>query len=155
MIHRSKKETWLMLTLALAIILPLALGAFLLITTPTQIAGWLLIAIGIAVGIFIPWLMTPLYYEITQSELNVRSGPMRWTIPLKFVNEVYLTRSPLSSPALSLDRLLIRYENGKGPSALMISPEDNTAFLQELALAEPRLKLVGNALKKSEGHPAG
>jgi hypothetical protein len=133
-----------MLTLASAIILPLALGAFLLITTPAQLAGWLLTASGIVVGIFIIWLMTPLYYEITQSELNVRSGPMRWSIPLKSIAEVCLTRSPLSSPALSLDRLLIKYENGKGASELMISPKDQIAFLQELADAEPRLKMLGN-----------
>jgi hypothetical protein len=72
---------------------------------------------------------------------------MRWIIALETIDEVYPTRSPLSSPALSLDRLLIRYKNLHGPSTLMVSPEDKTAFLNALAAAEPRLKLVGNSLR--------
>jgi hypothetical protein len=147
MIYRSKRDTWVMLTFALAIIFPVALGVFLLIASPARLASWLLIGTGIAVGIVIYWLSSPLYYEITESKLNVRSGPMRWIIALESIDEVYPTRSPLSSPALSLDRLLIKYENLQGPGALMVSPEDQTAFLKALAAAEPRLKLVGNALK--------
>ena len=149
MIHRSKKDPWLMLTFALIVILPVALGVVLLNTFLLKLAGWLLIGIGITVGILIYLLITPLYYEIVDSKLNVRSGPMRWIIPLASIDEVYPTSSPLSSPALSSDRLLIRYKNEHGLSAVMVSPEDKPAFLKALANAEPRLKLDGNVLKKS------
>jgi hypothetical protein len=39
------------------------------------------------------------------------------------------TRNPLSSPALSLDRLKITYGNGK---RIMISPADKIGFLKAI-----------------------
>jgi hypothetical protein len=39
------------------------------------------------------------------------------------------TRNPLSSPAMSLDRLRIEYGQGK---AIMISPEPRAEFLRQL-----------------------
>ena len=147
MIQRSKRDGWLVLVLAFAILFPLAIGLCLLIATPARLAGVLLIGVGVAVGILIYWLINPLYYEIAESKLRVRAGPMRWTIPLDSIDEVYPTRNALSSPALSLDRLLIKYVNGSGRRALMISPEDQPAFLKALTAAEPRLKFVGNSLK--------
>jgi Bacterial PH domain len=146
-IYRSKKDTWLVLAFALTIAFPVVLGVWFLSILSLKLIGGLLIAIGIAVGIFIYWLVTPLYYEIAEAQLNVRAGPKRWTIPLESITEVVPTRSPLSSPALSLERLLIRYENDHSPSTLMISPENKNTFLRALAIAEPRLELVGNALK--------
>jgi hypothetical protein len=41
------------------------------------------------------------------------------------------TRNPLSSPALSLDRLHIRY--GGSRMGIMISPVNKAVFLQDLA----------------------
>ena len=136
-----------MLSFALAISLTVALGVFLLIASPAKLAGWLLIGVGIAVGIFIYWLENTLHYEITVAKLNVRSGPMRWSIALESIEGVYATRSVLSAPALSFDRLLIRYKNLHGPRSLMISPDDKRAFLNALGAAEPRLKLAATTLK--------
>ena len=44
-------------------------------------------------------------YRITATELLVRSAFFRWRIPLVQIVEVFPTHNPLSSPALSLDRL--------------------------------------------------
>ena len=138
-----------MVVFALASALPVALGVFLLIKTPpAQLSGWLSIGIGLGVGLLIYWLTHPLHYEITSSKLNVRAGPMRWSIALADIDEVYPTRNPLGSPALSLDRLLIKYGNRKGPSELMISPQERKEFLQDLAAAAPELQMEGNALKR-------
>ena len=150
MTHSSKKDNWLMLTFAFAIGSPIALGVFLLIKTPAApLSGWLVIGIGFVVGVLIYWLMHPLHYEITRSKLNVRAGPLRWSIALEDIDEVYPTRSPLGSPALSLDRLLIKYEIGNSSSELMISPEDKKAFLQDLMAAAPELQRTRDALKRS------
>lgn len=149
MTHRSKKDAWLMLTFGLAVVSPMAFGVFLLITTPAaQVSGGLLIGVGLVVGLLIYWLVHPLCYEVTSSKLNVRSGPMRWSIPLEAIDEVCPTRSPLSSPALSLDRLLIRYQN----RGLMISPENREAFLKDLAAAAPGLQMRGNSLRRLVDH---
>jgi hypothetical protein len=68
-------------------------------------------------------------YTLTESELRIVSGPFRWRIPLQEIRSVTPTRNPLSSPALSLDRLRIEYGNGNW---IMVSPRDKERFLKEL-----------------------
>lgn len=55
-------------------------------------------------------------------------------VPLREIRLVRSTRNPLSSPALSLDRLRIEY----GRRAIMISPDDKARFLEELQKRMPR-----------------
>jgi membrane protein YdbS with pleckstrin-like domain len=77
-------------------------------------------------------LVFPMRYGITDEEIVVRHGVVRQRIPLAKIREVYPTRSPVSSPALSLDRLHIQFGDGFFKAA-MISPADKDGFLQELA----------------------
>ena len=76
------------------------------------------------------WMVLSTSYTLGGTQLRVRCGPFRWTIPLAEIRDVRPTRSPLSSPAPSLDRLRIDY--GKRRS-VMISPRDKEGFLRELA----------------------
>jgi hypothetical protein len=48
---------------------------------------------------------------------------------MRDIRTVTPTRNPLSSPALSLDRLRIDYGRGR---RIMVSPRDPGAFLREL-----------------------
>lgn len=73
------------------------------------------------------------YYEVDRDTLTVRSGPFRWRVPLDAIDSVKPTRSPLSSPALSLDRLDIRY----GKRRIMVSPADRRGFLKAIG-QDPR-----------------
>ena len=72
------------------------------------------------------WLFASTDYRVSDGECLVRSGPFRWRIPLDDIEAVRATRNPLSSPALSLDRLEIRYAGGR---KIMISPLDRAGFL--------------------------
>lgn len=72
------------------------------------------------------WLLASTYYRIDASALIVRSGPFRWTVPLSEIRSVRPSRSLLSSPALSLDRIRIDYGRGR---SLMVSPRDREGFL--------------------------
>lgn len=83
------------------------------------------------------WILESTRYEVGNTHLVIRSGPFRWVIPLDSIQEVAPTRSPLSAPALSLDRLLIRHP-GRA-LGIMISPEDPQGFLRELVLRSPGL----------------
>jgi hypothetical protein len=75
------------------------------------------------------WICTTTRYDLSRQSLIVRSGPFRWSIPLADIKSVTPTRNPLSSPALSLDRLRIEYGQGR---AIMISPSDKGAFVRAL-----------------------
>ena len=121
---------------AAAIATLLASGSFLgrLLTALLQFA-----AIG-----FVVWLVFGTSYTLTDLALRVRSGPFHWTVPYDAITAVTPTRNPLSSPALSLDRIRIRYR-GSG-FGLMISPESRADFLRDLAARTPGLRLVGDRL---------
>ncbi len=57
----------------------------------------------------------------------IRSGPFRWQVPISEIEDIVQTRNPLSSPALSLDRLQVSYSNGR---TIMISPADREGFIE-------------------------
>lgn len=90
------------------------------------------------------WLVTvPCYYELRSQALVARSGIILFAIPLLAITRVRRTRTVISAPAWSLQRLEIRY--GK-TQRLIISPERETEFLRELKLRAPQLVWVGDEL---------
>lgn len=77
-------------------------------------------------------LIFPMRYSISSDELIVRHGLVRQRMKLMTIQEVRPTKNPLSSPALSLDRLEI--VTGPGfTGRIMISPADKAGFLKLLA----------------------
>ena len=92
--------------------------------------------VGVAVDVFVAGiylgLIFPLRYGLDDTHLIVRHGVCRQRIPLVEISTVYPTRNPLSSPALSLDRLHVQFGRGFFKS-VMISPADRDRFLDDLA----------------------
>jgi hypothetical protein len=89
--------------------------------------GSLLFVFGIYFG-----LVFPMRYGLGDTHLIIRFGIFRQRIPLADIREVHPTRNPLSSPALSLDRLHV--QTGPGFfNGVMISPADRNDFLDDLA----------------------
>ncbi len=127
-VYRSKVDLWLVIV---AVAAPIVLLDFILdgVNTADIFAELMAVAIVVAVlGIF-AWLYFSTRYTITGDFLMVKAGPFSWIIPIEDISSIEPTRNPASSPALSLDRLLIRY----GKSAeLIISPKDKEAFMTEL-----------------------
>jgi len=94
--------------------------------------------IMIAVILFVGWIWFGTGYEISDDELKIRCGPFRQRIPLQEIKEIKKTRSPLSSPACSLDRMEIKYGKSK---RLMISPADKEGFIKMLTGRVPQIHL--------------
>jgi hypothetical protein len=80
-------------------------------------------------------MMRATYYAIEGDTLLVRSGPAKWRVPIREIRSITPTRSALSSPALSLDRLRIEY----GKKSVMISPEDKQRFIEALRTINPAI----------------
>lgn len=97
---------------------------------PPMQRGQLSILLGTAVIILslcLPvWLLFSTSYGTDAESLYIRSGPFSWTIPLAEIESVKPSRSSWSSPALSLDRLEIRYSGGK---RILVSPRDRESFI--------------------------
>ena len=92
--------------------------------------------VGFAAGVVLPlWILLASYYVVDGGNLLIRSGPFRWTLPLAGITRVVRTRSMLSGPALSLDRLLIEYGAG---NAVLVSPRDQDGFMRAIDQAADR-----------------
>jgi len=129
--YGSKVDWWIGLALTAAPVVPLV--ACIALATSGKTSE---LPIGIAVFAFVALLyvgvVIPVQYGIGDGRLVVRFGLCRVQIPLSDISEVYPTRNPLSSPALSLDRLWVQF--GKGfKKAVMVSPADRDQFLDDLA----------------------
>lgn len=121
---RSKVDTWLLVVLVAAVLM-CAASAFGLRGARSADLWFAVPTLLVGAGLPI-WLLLSTHYTIDETDLRVRSGPFTWRVPLAEITSVTPTHNPLSSPALSLDRLRIEYGRGR---ALMISPQDKEGFL--------------------------
>ena len=80
------------------------------------------------VGLMV-WLLLGTHYTVDRGVIKIVSGPFRWKVPIDQITSVTATKNPLSSPALSLDRIIIRY--GKR-GRIMVSPADKAGFLKAI-----------------------
>ena len=139
--YASKVDWWLGILLVLA---PLAAvgGALIALSSgapsTVALAGVALMAVIYLGAVF------PMRYGIDDDVLIVRYGLIRQRVPLADITLVEPTRNPLSSPALSLDRLMIHY----GRRRIMISPAARDEFLAELAKGA-RLHRNGETLNRA------
>lgn len=139
----SKIDGWLLVVLlgsALACLF--AAGSIML----SQIAGALWLAVVVVLlGCALPaWLLAATNYALTATTLDIRSGPFRWRLSLTDVTRISPTRNPVSSPALSLDRLRIEYGDGRW---IIISPREKERFIRELE--QRRARVDGQSTRDS------
>ena len=91
------------------------------------------------VVVFIVWMYLTTDYRVEGNELMIRSGPFRWRVDLKSVGRLRATRSPLSAPALSFNRIEVEY----GQSSILVSPADRRGFIRAILTRAPNVSLEG------------
>ncbi|ARD28410.1 PH domain-containing protein [Acinetobacter lactucae] len=72
------------------------------------------------------------YYVVENNTLIIKSLVFRWKININDITQIEPTHNPLSSPALSLDRLKIYYMKNGEVTSVMISPKDKERFFQAI-----------------------
>ena len=141
-IHRSKKDSWLVLIIALVgLVLAGATTYQLFANGISHPPTWILLLSFLFFLAVILIFAYPISYEITPPDLLIRSGLTRSRITLSSIEAVQPTRNPVSSPALSLDRLQIDYRKNAKLTSTLISPERKDAFLNELLQKTEGLQL--------------
>lgn len=130
MYYPSKRDWWLGLIIWLGILLPF----FMLTYEGLYSQLW----ISVLVIIFVSWIWFGTGYTITETELQIKSGPLRFRIKLEQIKRIRKTRNPLASPALSFDRLEIKY--GKYSTAI-ISPTDKEGFVRKIKDLNPNVEI--------------
>jgi hypothetical protein len=150
MLHRSKKDAWLVGLVWGAALAPLAAGLFMMsMPGGGDGPGWTFVRVGVVAAAAVVLTTYPLNYEITPEELIARSGFMRWRVPLAAIEEVRPSRNHASAPTWSLDRLRVEYLKGAETRTLYVSPEDKSAFMRDLADAAPGLELRGDRVVRN------
>ena len=124
--YPSKVDTWLKAVLGSALLLPLGLAASLYKVSAT--AAYITLGTVVFDALLIWLLVVPCRYIFREEDLLVQAGILKWKVPYKDVTSVEETNNPLSSPALSLDRIRIEYQG----RAIMVSPERKAEFLSVL-----------------------
>lgn len=124
----SGVDRWFVLVLVAAVVVQIV-GIAIAASAPGALPA-VLVGVGVLflTVILFAWLLRGTYYEVSGDTLRVVSGPYRIRIPIESIESIEPTRSPLSSPALSLDRLRIRY----GKKQVLVSPADKRGFLRAL-----------------------
>ena len=128
-VFKSKIDRWVMLVLVSAILVDLGVVVQTAMRPTSPAATTAIILVCIAAIVLLAALLLRTYYVVDKGSLRIVSGPFRWTIAIDQITAVRPTRSPLSSPALSLDRLQIRYGNGR---KILVSPADRNEFLRAI-----------------------
>ena len=126
---RSKVDRWILLLILVVIIVQVAAitAAVAEAGEPGMITSLILVMIGVVALML--WLLLGTHYTVDRGLVRIVSGPFRWKVPVAEITSVKATRNPLSSPALSLDRLSIRYGKRR---RIMISPADKAGFLKAI-----------------------
>jgi len=127
-VYRSKVDTWLG-----SILWGMSIG-MLFVTWKvihTPVPGRFIIAIVILIlGVVLPLtLLVTTVYKITNASLLIQSGVFNWEIRIKDITKIEFTNDPISSPALSTDRIRIEYGTDK---SVLVSPANKEEFLQDL-----------------------
>jgi len=129
MTFSSKIDVWVWLILSV-FAAAMLFAAFSLLTQTAAVGpiSLVLAVMGLSLALML-WIVMTTQYTVQNDVLRVRSGPFTWQIPISSIRQVKQTRNPLSSPALSLDRLEVSYGEKK---KILVSPKNRSGFLQAI-----------------------
>jgi hypothetical protein len=132
----SKVDAWLpgvFVAVVLIQIAALAGAAAQAEDAPSILVGAAVLLLTTALFI---WFLRGTYYDVSGDTLRIVCGPFRQRIMVRDITAIEPTRSMLSSPALSLDRLRIRHGKNR---RVLVSPADKRGFIRALGFDEEGL----------------
>ena len=143
-VYESKRDLWISV-LIWAGAVACAYAGFEQFQTPAPLLRRVaLLVLLLAVAGFMLWVLYRTRYTLRDDTLLIQCGPFRYRVPLTEIDAVCPSRNPLSSPACSLDRLLITWKGGR--KRILISPDDKAGFLRDVARLCAHLRAEGEGL---------
>lgn len=127
----SKKDWWL-----LAFVICMS-GLLLQLLLTMQAKGTmqqypLHTAVYILTIIILWWPLWSTRYVVDNGVLSIKSLWLSWKIPLSAIQSIQPTEHSIIAPALSLKRLRIDYTDAGVQKFILVSPKNQTAFMQAL-----------------------
>ncbi len=124
---KSKIDRWLLYLLIAVIVFEVVVLGVAATQAGSVVAALSIVAAALLIVALIGSLLVRTHYTVQGNILRIASGPFSWKVPVDQIESVKATRNPLSSPALSLDRLQISYGKDR---RIMVSPADKAGFLK-------------------------
>jgi len=95
----------------------------------------------LAVAGFLIWLGLGTNYELTQTELKYKSGPIKGKIEIDKIHEIIKGKTLWSGfkPATARNGLIIRYEKY---NEIYISPKTNDSFVKKILELNNKIKIT-------------
>jgi hypothetical protein len=132
--YRAKVDWWIGASIGIGLAMPVLIAVL-------KPAPWMF-GVALATWSLVFGFCFPQSYETTSDAIVIRAGLSRRTIPYSALTAVRPAFDTRSSLALSVDRVQIESASGE----LLISPQDQTAFLADVASHAPQLSRQGQDL---------
>jgi len=145
LVFPSKVDWWIVALMILPLGISIGVVGSAMRANPPLTAVFLLVGIEVLVLALIAVTLRSTRYEVTGHEVVVRSPPFRWRIEIERIESIRPSRSPVSSPALSFDRLEIRYD---GDRRILVSPRDREGFLAAVVARSGHLHRAGEHVRR-------
>ena len=125
-VYKSKIDWWLIIIIFIVFCYPMIEGILS--------KDYLMFGVSFGVLSLVFLMFKSIKYKINEETLQIW-----WTkIDIKSIKKIYSTNNPLSSPALSLDRIAVVYNKF---DEILISPKNREAFVQELLKINPNIEV--------------
>ncbi|ADU29329.1 PH domain-containing protein [Evansella cellulosilytica] len=141
----SKKDNWLAFVILGAILLVILSFIFDGNRNGWPILEFIICLLVIGLPLWI-WLGTG--YKLEEGLIKIRCGPFKSTVRIKEITKLSATKSPLSAPALSLDRIEITH--GMYNMAI-VSPKNKIDFISILLSENPDIQVDKNLIRQQSG----
>jgi hypothetical protein len=145
LVFPSKVNRWIVVLMAIPLGVSIVAVGSALTAAPPPGAVFLMVGLELFILGFIILTFRSTRYEVTAHEVIARSGPFRWRIAIDGIESIRPSRSLISSPALSTDRLEIRYGKDR---KLLISPKDREGFLEAVVARSRHLRRAGELVRR-------
>ena len=100
---------------------------------------WIIMLLFVPVIAFIVHLFLTTRYQISNDMLIIKSGiVINKKLEINQIRKIVQTTNPLSSPALSLDRIGLFYHKF---DSVIISPKDKLIFIEALKQINPNIEV--------------
>ena len=125
-VYKSKMDWWLIIVISAVLCYPMIEGLLS--------KDYLMFSVSFGALSLVFLMFKSIKYKIDGENLQVW-----WTkIDIKSIKRIYATNNPLSSPALSLDRIAVVYNTY---DEILISPKERKAFVEELLKINPNIEV--------------
>jgi len=141
-IYPSKRDWWIVLIIWGSIAMTILAAVKAAQSAFASMPGLAFVLFCAAVVLGLLSVLYATYYVISGDRLTAHCGPFKSSVLLQNIEEVVPSHNPLSSPALSLDRLHVRCRGSV--FGLLVSPRDKQGFLADLVAHAPQLRIDGD-----------